>query len=65
MFKMDENRKKEILDYLKRFSRDLGAVYENGKLGSLSLGEKELKYLNDNGEVRIVYLKDKKRVLLA
>lgn len=49
---MNANREKEILDYLKRFRRDLGHVYEDGRLGSLLIGEEELKYLINKGEIR-------------
>lgn len=66
MLKIDTDRKKEILDELKKFPRDTGAKYENGKIASLLVREEELKYLESEEEIRIIDLKKQryKRILL-
>lgn len=60
----NKERKDQIIKELKKYPRDLGALYKNGNLGKLEVDEEELKYWEEENLIKIINLKNK-RVLLS
>jgi hypothetical protein len=60
----NKERKHQIIKELKKYPRDLGALYKNGKLGKLEMDKNELKYWEEQRLIKIIDLKNK-RVLLS